>query len=188
MTLAIAGKARLLVIETRNPQIASPKTTAITIPPIHFLESAELDSRGDMFRIPATAWLLSAIVTHPTTMGEKKIQNEDLLSVPTPTVENCDYTLLPRIEVVSMNACLRQYRILAKNFGSDRVLAAPVYGLVPEVGNHEESRFSRVFFVHLWIRRPSLSTKPSRCTTHPHSDHGNANATTESPCFVPNFP
>jgi len=138
MTLAIAGKARLLVIETRNPQIASPKTTAITIPPTHFLESAELDSRGDMFRIPATAWLLSAIVTHPTTMGEKKIQNEDLLSVATPTVETSPFhQLLPWIEVVSMNACLRQYRILAKNFGSDRVLAARVYGLVPEVGNHD---------------------------------------------------
>ena len=50
MTLAIAGTARLLVIETRNPQIASPKTTAITIPPTHFLESAELDSGEDMFQ------------------------------------------------------------------------------------------------------------------------------------------
>jgi hypothetical protein len=71
-------------------------------------------------------------------MGEKKIQNEDLLSVATPTVETSPFhQLLPWIEVVSMNACLRQYRILAKNFGSDRVLAARVYGLVPEVGNHD---------------------------------------------------
>jgi hypothetical protein len=77
MTLAMAGRARLLVIETRNPQIASPKTTAITIPPIHFLESAELDSEADMFRIPSTARLPSAIVTHPTTM-RNKVQDEDL--------------------------------------------------------------------------------------------------------------
>jgi hypothetical protein len=40
MNLAIAGRARLVVMEARNPQIASPKTTPIKIRPIHILESA----------------------------------------------------------------------------------------------------------------------------------------------------
>jgi len=54
---AMAGSARLLVIETRNPQMASPNTTAITNRPIHTLESAGDDSKVDAFRIRSTAGL-----------------------------------------------------------------------------------------------------------------------------------
>ena len=64
MILAMAGRARLMVIEMRNPQIASPKTTAITIRLIHILESDGDDSRPDLFRISSTALLPSGIVTH----------------------------------------------------------------------------------------------------------------------------
>ena len=74
---AMAGRARLLVIDTRSPQIASPKRTAITIRPIHFLESAGDDSGTDVLRIATTAWLPSAIVTHPRVM-RKAAQNKDL--------------------------------------------------------------------------------------------------------------
>ena len=45
MILAMAGRARSLVIETSNPQIASPKTTAMTIRLIHILEFDGNDSR-----------------------------------------------------------------------------------------------------------------------------------------------
>jgi hypothetical protein len=74
---AIAGRARLLVIETRSPQIASPNRTAITIRPIHFLESAGDDSGTDVFRIATTAWLPSVIVAHPRVM-RKEAQDKDL--------------------------------------------------------------------------------------------------------------
>ncbi|MFZ3377770.1 MAG: hypothetical protein WA183_19660, partial [Chthoniobacterales bacterium] len=59
------------VIETRHPQTASPKTTAITIRLIHFLESAWDDSGADLFRISSTAWIPSSILTHSRTMGEE---------------------------------------------------------------------------------------------------------------------
>src|SRR6266481_1287002 len=74
---AMAGRARLLVIDTRSAQIASPKRTAITIRPIHFLESARDDSGSDVFRIATTACLSSVIVTHPRVM-RKQAQDKDL--------------------------------------------------------------------------------------------------------------
>src|ERR1700751_4746113 len=75
---AMAGRARLSVIDTRSPQIASPKRTAITIRPIHFLGSAGDDSGIDAFRIATTTWLPSMIVTHPRGM-RKEAQDKDLL-------------------------------------------------------------------------------------------------------------
>src|ERR1700751_2521700 len=79
---AMAGRARLVVIDTRSPQIASPKRTAITIRPIHFFESAGDDSGTDVFRIATTAWLPSVIVTHPRVMRKAAQEQRSLLTVP----------------------------------------------------------------------------------------------------------
>jgi len=86
---AMAGRARLLVIDTRSPQIASPKSTAITIRPIHFLESAGDDSGTDVFRIATTAWLPSVIVTHPRAMWNEAQDNEETKPSPFPECGRC---------------------------------------------------------------------------------------------------
>jgi hypothetical protein len=64
MNLAIAGTARLVVMEARNPQIASPKTMPIKIRPIHVLESAGDNSGAATCRVSFMAWHPSLIVTH----------------------------------------------------------------------------------------------------------------------------